>query len=86
LLGWLNVTRSMWRITVGDAKTAKSKAPVPVIPRLAQKLDAHRKRCSNPAGGPDLRKHCRTPARLVSYQREMKDVLKRAGIPARPMP
>ena len=42
-LGWLNVTRSVWRNTVGDPKTAKSKAPVPVIPQLAQKLDAHRK-------------------------------------------
>src|SRR5450631_1612857 len=51
-LGWLNVTRSVWRSTVGDPKTAKSKAPVPVIPQLAQRLDAHRKRCGNP-GGPD---------------------------------
>jgi hypothetical protein len=24
---------------------------VPVIPQLAQRLDAHRKRCGNPAGG-----------------------------------
>ena len=28
LLGGLNVTRSMWRSTVADPKTAKSKAPV----------------------------------------------------------
>jgi integrase len=47
-LGWVNVTRTVWR-TVGDPKTAKSKAPVPVIPQLAQRLDAHRKRCGNPA-------------------------------------
>jgi integrase len=53
-LGWLNVTRSVWRSTVGDPKTAKSKAPVPVIPQLAQRLGAHRKRCGNPAGGPIL--------------------------------
>ena len=32
-LGWLNVTRSIWRATVGDPKTTKSKAPVPVIPQ-----------------------------------------------------
>jgi integrase len=37
-LGWLNVTRSVWRSTVGDPKTTKSKAPVPVIPQLAQRL------------------------------------------------
>ena len=47
-LGWLNVTRSVWRSTVGDPKTAKSKAPVPVIPQLAQSLQAHRKRCGDP--------------------------------------
>jgi hypothetical protein len=35
LLGWLNVTRSVWRSTGGDPKTAKSKAPAPVIPQLA---------------------------------------------------
>ena len=46
--GWLNVTQSVWRNTVGDPKTAKSKAPVPVIPQLAQRLKAHRQRCGNP--------------------------------------
>ena len=51
-LGLLNVTRCLWRSTVSDPKTAKSKAPVPVIPQLAQRLDAHRKRGGNPAGGP----------------------------------
>jgi hypothetical protein len=51
-LGWLNVTRSVWRSTVGNPKTAKSKAPVPVIPQLAQRLDAHRKKCGNPVAGP----------------------------------
>jgi integrase len=38
--GWLNVTRSMWRNTFGDPKTAKSRAPVPVIPQLAERLNA----------------------------------------------
>jgi integrase len=51
-LGWLNVTRSVWRNTVGDPKTAKSKAPVPVIPQLAQRLSAHRAKCGNPSVGP----------------------------------
>jgi hypothetical protein len=48
-LGWLNVTRSVWRSTIGDPKTAKSKARVPVIPQLALRLDTHRKRCGSPA-------------------------------------
>jgi hypothetical protein len=38
-LGWLIVTRSFWRNTVGVRKTAKSKALVPGIPQLAQRLD-----------------------------------------------
>src|SRR5207237_681043 len=77
----LNVTRSVWRSTVGDPKTAKSKAPVPVIPQLAQRLDAHRKRCGNPAGGPIFANTVGHPLDLnASYQREMKDLLKRAGV------
>jgi integrase len=79
-LGWLNVTRSVWRNTVGDPKTAKSKAPVPVIPQLAQRLSAHRLKCGNPVAGPIFRNSVGNPLDLnACYQREMKDVLKRAG-------
>jgi integrase len=80
-LGWLNVTRSVWRSTIGDPKTAKSKAPVPVIPQLAQRLDAHRKKCGNPVAGPIFANSVGHPLDLnACYQREMKDILKRAGI------
>lgn len=80
-LGWLNVTRSVWRNTVGDPKTAKSKAPVPVIPQLAQQLDAHRQRCGCPLNGPIFANAAGNPLDLnACYQRQMKDVLKRAGI------
>jgi integrase len=79
--GWLNVTRSVWRNTVGDPKTAKSKAPVPVIPQLAQSLDNHLKRRGNPLGGPIFANSVGHPLDLnACYQREMKDVLKLAGI------
>ena len=37
------------------AKTAKSKAPVPVIPQLALRLDEHRIRSGKPATGPSSR-------------------------------
>jgi integrase len=80
-LGWLNVTRSVWRSTVGDPKTAKSKAPVPVIPQLAQRLAAHRLKCGNPVAGPIFRNSVGHPLDLnACYQRDMKDVLKRAGL------
>ena len=79
--GLLNVTRSVWRSTVADPKTEKSKAAVPVIPQLAQRLEAHRKRCGNPAGGPIFVNTVGHPLDLnACYQKEMKDPLKRAGI------
>ena len=79
--GWLNVSRSVWRSTIGDPKTAKSKAPVPVIPQLAQRLDAHRLKCGNPMAGPIFANSVGHPLDLnACYQRDMKDVLKRAGI------
>jgi integrase len=80
-LGWLNVTRSVWRNTVGDPKMAKSKAPAPVIPQLAQRLKAHCQRCGNPVAGPIFANSVGHSLDLnACYQREMKDVLKRAGI------
>jgi integrase len=79
--GWLNVTRSVWRSTVGDPKTAKSKAPVPVILQLAQRLEAHRKRCGNPVAGPIFANSLGRPLDQEGcYRREMKDLLKKAGI------
>jgi integrase len=51
-LAWLNVTRSIWRSSVGEPKTDKSKAPVRVIPQLAVRLDEHRIRSGKPAVGP----------------------------------
>lgn len=47
----LRVTQSIWRQHVLPPKTRKSTAPVPVIPRLAAYLDAHRVRCGNPSSG-----------------------------------
>jgi integrase len=80
-LGWLNVTKSVWRNTIGDPKTAKSKAPVPVISQLAKKLDEHRRRCGNPVTGPIFANSAGHPLDLnACYQRAMKDVLRRAGI------
>ncbi len=80
-LGWLNVTRSIWRNTVTDPKTTKSKAPVPVIPQLAQRLAAHRKRAGSPVTGPIFSNSLGHPLDLnACYQREMKNVLCRAGI------
>ncbi len=80
-LGWVNVTRSVWRTTVGEPKTAKSRAPVPVIPQLAQSLASHRRKCGYPVTGPIF---ANTVGRRLDleacYRREMMDLLKKAGI------
>jgi integrase len=66
---------------VGDPKTAKSKAPVPVIPQLALKLEEHRKRCGGKKTDPIFANSVGHPLDLnACYQKDMKDLLKRAGI------
>ncbi|HEX6505328.1 MAG TPA: tyrosine-type recombinase/integrase [Terriglobales bacterium] len=47
----LRVTQSVWKSTVDEPKTAKSKAPVPVISQLRAMLDGHRARRGNPQQG-----------------------------------
>jgi integrase len=80
-LGELSVTRSIWRGHVGEPKTEKSKAPVPVIPQLAAYLDAHRKASGNPGTGPIFRNGLGRPLSLDwLYWDHMRDVLKKAGV------
>jgi integrase len=38
----IKVTRACWRGTVDEPKTHKSKAPVPVVPQLRERLEQHR--------------------------------------------
>jgi integrase len=77
----LYVTRNVWRSHVGDPKTEKSKNPVPVIPQLEQILDDHRKSGGNPISGWIFENSRGNPLDLDAlYRREMKDVLRRAGV------
>ncbi len=80
-LGFLYVRRSVWRNSIGEPKTEKSKAPVPVIPQLANRLAAHRSACGNPTAGPIFANTLGKPLALDwLYQTQMKDVLRRAGV------
>ena len=56
-LGCVFVTRSVWRSSIGEPKTQKSKAPVPVIPQLADRLAAHRSCMWQSHSRPNLRKY-----------------------------
>ena len=51
-IGTIEVKRSVWRGKVGEPKTEKSRAPVPVIPQLASRLAYFRKSVANPDHGP----------------------------------
>ena len=48
----LRVCRSIWSGIVNEPKTRKSKASVPVIRQLAERLEMHRLRSGNPQSGP----------------------------------
>ena len=50
--GEMYVTRSIWNGRIGEPKTGKSKAPVPVILQLRDRLELHRLRSGNPQTGP----------------------------------
>jgi integrase len=50
--GELQVSRSIWNGQVTAPKTRKSRAPVPVIQQLANRIEMHRLRSGNPQNGP----------------------------------
>jgi integrase len=80
-LGLLHVMSSVWRSHVGAPKTERSKAPVPVIPQLADRLRAHWIACGRPASGPIFANSLRKPLDLDAlYRRQMKDVLTKASV------
>jgi integrase len=50
--GEMHVARSIWNGRIGEPKTRKGRAPVPVIRQLADRLELHRLRSGNPQSGP----------------------------------
>jgi integrase len=80
-LGLLYVMTSVWGSHVGNPKTKRSKAPVPVISQLADRLRAHWEACGRPTKGPIFANSVGKPLDLDAlYRRQMKDVLKKAGV------
>src|ERR1019366_6068383 len=47
----IRISQSYWRGHALEPKTKKSKAPVPVIAQLAERLNLHRSLSSNPGTG-----------------------------------
>src|SRR5262249_7026063 len=50
--GEIHVSRSIWNGHETDPKTRKSRAPIPVIRQLGDRLEMHRRRSGNPESGP----------------------------------
>jgi len=73
--GEIHVSRSRWNGHETEPKTKKSRAPVPVIRHLAERIEMHRLRCGNPETGPMFRTRKCTPLM-------MKNLLGREIIPS----
>jgi integrase len=80
-LGAVHVRRSVWRGRIGEPKTEKSKAAVPVVPQLAEKLAEFRKSVGNPNQGPMFANSLGKPMDLDAlYYRQMRGILQKAGV------
>jgi integrase len=64
--GELYVSRSIWNGRVGEPKTRKGRAPVPVIRQLADRLEMHRLRSGSPLKGPIFANSLGNPLSLGS--------------------
>jgi integrase len=71
----ISINRSIWEGFISEPKSEKSKAAVPVIPRLRTMLEAHRLACGNPKTGPMFANSAGKPENL-------NNVLNRAILPA----
>jgi integrase len=64
----IRVMRSVWNSIVGETKTRKRKAPVPVIEPMQKLLDQYRVSRGNPATGPIFASMERTPLFLENVK------------------
>ncbi len=80
-IGTIEVRRSVWRGTVSEPKTEKSKAPVPVIPQLASRLEHFRQSVADPDRGPVFANSVGNPMDLNAlYYRHMRKQLRKMGV------
>lgn len=81
-LSFYRVSQSIWKGFVTEPKTAKSKAPVPIIGLLAKRLEEHRVRCGSPFSGAMFTNTVGSPLDLNElYRRIIKDIFAAAHIP-----
>lgn len=78
----LHVSRSIWNGEVVEPKTEKSRAAVPVIRPLAQRLEIHRLRSGNPQSGPIFRTSNVTETTPNGTPLSLHNVVNRTILPA----
>ena len=78
----VRVMQSIWKTHVTEPKTRMSKAAVPVIPLLGERLDRFKASIGNPESGLIFAGGNGSPLNLDNLaRREIKPVIERAGIP-----
>jgi integrase len=83
--GELMIANSVWNGLVTGPKSPKSKAPIPIIKRLGNRLDLHRMRLGNPESGPLFPNEAGRPADLNNMlNRLILPVLNRCAICKKP--
>ncbi len=79
--GEMMIAHSVWQGHVTEPKSKKSKAPIPVIRRLADRLEFHRARLGNPESGPIFPNEAGRPMDLNNLLgRVIQPALRSAGI------
>ncbi len=67
----IRISQSYWRGHRQEPKTRKSRAPVPVIKQLAERLDLHRELLGNPACGLMFQSTARKPLNLDALAKDV---------------
>lgn len=75
--GEIHIARSVWNGQESEPKTRKSRAPVPIIRQLAERLEMHRLRAGNPTKG-----HLFTTTKKEKTRQNMNNLLNRLILPA----
>jgi integrase len=79
--GEMMIANSVWNGLVTDPKSTKSKAAIPIIKRLAHRLDLHRMRLGNPESGPVFPNEAGRPGDLNNMlSRIIRPVLNRCEV------
>jgi integrase len=77
----IRISQSYWRSHRQEPKTRKSRAPVPIIRQLAERLNWHRELLGNPKSGLMFQSPAANPINLDALARDViRPALKKCGV------